>query len=84
MFKLAAFAPSAGGWISDDRYPRLLADVNGDGKADIVGFADGGVLVSLAEPATDPLGLRPFNWLPSVSPLAAGAARTGTRGCWPT
>jgi hypothetical protein len=42
------FGFSAGGWTSEDRYPRLLADVNGDGKADIVGFADGGVLVSLA------------------------------------
>jgi hypothetical protein len=42
------FGFTAGGWSSEDRYPRLLADVNGDGKADIVGFADGGVLVALA------------------------------------
>jgi hypothetical protein len=46
--EIGAFGFSAGGWTSEDRYPRLLADVNGDGKADIVGFADGGVLVSLA------------------------------------
>ena len=28
----------AGGWFSQDQYPRLLGDVNGDGRADIVGF----------------------------------------------
>jgi Calx-beta domain/FG-GAP-like repeat len=47
-FKLAAFAPGAGGWSSDDRYPRELADVNGDGFPDIVGFGQSGVSVSLA------------------------------------
>ncbi|MGF6425620.1 M10 family metallopeptidase C-terminal domain-containing protein [Bradyrhizobium elkanii] len=47
-FELAAFAPGAGGWSSDDLYPRELADVNGDGKADIVGFGQAGVYVSLA------------------------------------
>ena len=47
-FELAAFAPGAGGWISDDLYKRELADVNGDGRADIVGFASSGVYVSLA------------------------------------
>ncbi|MBK6689055.1 MAG: VCBS repeat-containing protein [Deltaproteobacteria bacterium] len=35
------------GWRID-RHPRLMADVNGDGRADIVGFANDGVLVSLA------------------------------------
>ncbi|WP_018454740.1 FG-GAP-like repeat-containing protein [Bradyrhizobium sp. WSM4349] len=47
-FELAAFAPGAGGWSSDDVYTRELADVNGDGKADIVGFGQAGVFVSLA------------------------------------
>ncbi|GAU86882.1 peroxidase family protein [Bosea sp. BIWAKO-01] len=47
-FALTQFAPSAGGWVSDDRYPRQLADVNGDGRADIVGFGEHGVWVSLA------------------------------------
>jgi hypothetical protein len=47
-FKLANFAPSAGGWVNDTSYPRELADVNGDGMADIVGFGDGGVYVALA------------------------------------
>jgi hypothetical protein len=47
-FKLASFGPSAGGWSSDNKYPRELADVNGDHLADIVGFGDAGVYVSLA------------------------------------
>ncbi|WPB84175.1 matrixin family metalloprotease [Sediminicoccus rosea] len=37
-----------GGWLSDTLTPRQLGDVNGDGRADIVGFAHGGVVVSLA------------------------------------
>lgn len=49
-FELSAFgaAPSAGGWSTNNDYPRLLADVNGDGRADIVGFGYNGVTVSLA------------------------------------
>lgn len=39
---------SAGGWIDSNRFPRVMADVNGDGLADIIGFGDDGVLVSLA------------------------------------
>lgn len=38
---------SAGGWISAD-YPRLMGDINKDGKADIVAFGEAGVWVSLA------------------------------------
>jgi len=38
----------SGGWTSQDKYPRLLADVNGDGRADVVGFANAGVYVSLS------------------------------------
>jgi hypothetical protein len=37
-----------GGWVSFDKYPRALADVNGDGKADIVGFGGNGVFVALS------------------------------------
>jgi microcystin-dependent protein len=47
-FELAAFGTIAGGWSSDNTYPRALADVNGDGSADIVGFGQAGVYVSLA------------------------------------
>jgi len=49
-FQLSAFGPSAGGWYSDDTYPRTLADVNGDHMADIVGFGVAGVYESLATP----------------------------------
>ena len=41
------FAYSAGGWRID-KHPRFLADVTGDGRADIVGFGDAGVWVSLS------------------------------------
>ncbi|WP_157366599.1 FG-GAP repeat domain-containing protein [Aquimarina agarilytica] len=41
------FAIRAGGWTTGN-HPRVLADVNGDGKADIVGFANEGVRVSLS------------------------------------
>ncbi|GAA4971448.1 subtilisin family serine protease [Nonomuraea thailandensis] len=40
------FGHGAGGWRVD-RHPRFLADVTGDRRADIVGFGDGGVWVSL-------------------------------------
>ena len=42
------FTIGDGGWTNQDSYPRYLADVNGDGKADIVGFAHQGVYVALA------------------------------------
>jgi serralysin len=41
-------ADTSGGWVSFDRYPRALADVNGDGRADIVGFGANGVYVALS------------------------------------
>ena len=49
-FELAGFgtAASAGGWGSNDVYRRQLADINGDGKADIVGFGAAGTYVALA------------------------------------
>src|SRR5207245_2843421 len=47
-FELAAFGPGAGGWSSNDTYPRELADVSGDGAADITGFSSPGVYDSLA------------------------------------
>jgi len=41
------FAYSAGGWRVD-RHPRFLADLTGDGRADIVGFGDAGVYIALS------------------------------------
>ena len=40
------FAYIAGGWRVE-KHPRFLADLTGDGKADIIGFGDAGVWVSL-------------------------------------
>jgi len=40
---------SAYGWSSQNTYPRQLADVNGDGRMDIVGFANNGVVVALGQ-----------------------------------
>ena len=44
------FGYDAGGWRVD-QHPRFLADITGDGRADIVGFGNAGVDVSCA-PAT--------------------------------
>jgi Ca2+-binding RTX toxin-like protein len=43
------FTPQGGGWTSFDQYPRQLADVNGDGRADIIGFGRDTVYVSLGQ-----------------------------------
>ena len=42
------YGPQAGNWTSDNSFPRHLADVNGDGAADIVGFYSNGVHVALS------------------------------------
>jgi hypothetical protein len=47
-FELAAFGVAAGGWSSNNTYPRALADVNGDTRADIIAFSSAGVYESLA------------------------------------
>jgi VCBS repeat protein/parallel beta helix pectate lyase-like protein len=47
-FSLANFGTNAGGWTSQDAYPRALGDVNGDGLSDIVGFGSDGADVSFA------------------------------------
>src|SRR3954449_5235822 len=39
----------AGGWFSEDQATRLLGDVNGDGRADIVGFGFGGTYTALGQ-----------------------------------
>jgi len=43
---VANFGYDAGGWRID-RHPRFLADLTGDGRADIVGFGNDGVWVAL-------------------------------------
>lgn len=46
---LSEFATNttAGGWTGNTLYPRELGDMNGDGRTDIIGFAEGGVYVAL-------------------------------------
>jgi subtilisin family serine protease len=40
------YSTSAGGWSSQNDYPRMVADMNNDGRTDIVGFGNAGTLVS--------------------------------------
>jgi hypothetical protein len=44
---IANYGYNAGGWRVE-KHPRTAADVNADGRADIIGFADDGVYVSLS------------------------------------
>ena len=65
------FGYEAGGWRVD-KHPRLLADLTGDGRADIVGFGDAGVYVALSNgdgtfayqpvPVIDDLGYVAGGW----------------------
>jgi murein tripeptide amidase MpaA len=43
---VADFGQESGGWMID-KHPRTLADLTGDGRADVVGFGDAGVYVAL-------------------------------------
>src|SRR6266700_2804401 len=45
-FVLADFGFEAGGWRVD-KHVRLVADITGDGRMDIVGFGDAGVYIAL-------------------------------------
>ena len=67
---ISAFGYVAGGWSSQDEYPRLLADVNADGRADIVAFAHRGVMVSLAQ-ADNTFGARSY-WIDTFGVGAGG------------
>ncbi|WP_157573347.1 VCBS repeat-containing protein [Novosphingobium sp. AAP83] len=61
--KVGNFGQTAG-WTSNNQFHRELADVNGDGRADIVGFGFAGTLVSLAQAdgsfATPTVGVNNF------------------------
>ena len=48
IWRSSGFTINSGGWLVN-KHPRLVADVDGDDKADIVGFASGKVYVALSE-----------------------------------
>ncbi|UXY52247.1 FG-GAP-like repeat-containing protein [Pseudomonas tohonis] len=68
--KLSAFGVSAGGWANNSQYPRIVTDINGDGLADIIGFASSGIFVSLSngESFTEPT-----LWIPGYGTAAGWA-----------
>ncbi len=51
---VANFGTATGGYVDDNVNPRIVADVNGDGLADVVGFANAGVMVSLPSSLASP------------------------------
>ncbi len=65
------FTKNGGGWTDNNNYPRLLADVNGDNRADIIGFGYTNVFVSLSN------GNGTFD-----TPTAYSAALTQNVGGW--
>jgi len=46
--ELSDFTSNVGGWVNNTTYPRFVADMNGDGMADLVGFGEAGMYVALA------------------------------------
>jgi hypothetical protein len=69
MTWISAYGPSAGGWTSQTAFPRLLADINGDGRADIVAFGNTSMFVSLSSGSSF---AAPAQWLRSYGPSAGG------------
>ena len=66
---IVGYGYSAGGWTSQDKYPRMLADVNGDGLADVIGFGAKGVYVSLS---TGSGFAAPARWIANYGCSAGG------------
>jgi hypothetical protein len=62
---------SLGGWTDNNNYPRVLGDVNGDGRADIVGFGDTFVFVSFGN--TDGTFDAPIASFPGFTKNAGGS-----------
>jgi hypothetical protein len=63
------FGYSAGGWTSQNTYPRMVADVNADGKADAIGFGSAGAYVALS---TGTSFSAPVLWIPNFGTAAGG------------
>ena len=63
------FTNERGGWTNNNDFPRMSADVNGDGKADIVGFGGNAVYVSLSN------GDGTFQTATASSPIGTASCR---------
>ncbi|WP_052161838.1 FG-GAP-like repeat-containing protein [Hoeflea sp. BAL378] len=61
---------AGGGWSNNDYYTRTMGDVNGDGRADIVGFGSAGVYISLSTGSTS--FADPYLDLTSFGPASGG------------
>ena len=79
---VANFGYDAGGWRVD-RHPRFLADMTGDGRADIVGFGNAGVYVSL-RPGRRQLRAPGAGAWPTSATTPAAGGWSGIRGSSPT
>ena len=66
---IAEFTYGTGSWVSQDRYPRMLADVNGDGLADLIGFGHRGTYVALSNGSGFDT---PSKWIANVTYGAGG------------
>jgi hypothetical protein len=69
LAKLSIFGPNAGGWTDQNTFPRLLGDVNGDGRADIVAFGNNYTFVSLS---TGNGFAAPVSWIKGYGVTAGG------------
>ncbi len=86
QFVLANFGLGAGGW-EVEKHPRFLADLTGDGRADIVGFGDAGVYVALANtdgafPGPVRFVLPNFGFLLTVLAIARSDRELDDAGVW--
>ena len=86
QFVVADFGFNAGGWRVE-KHPRFLADITGDGRADIVGFGDAGVYVALAHsggafPGPVRFVLPNFGYLLTVLAIARSDREIEDAGIW--
>ncbi len=79
---IANFGPGAGGWSSQTQFPRHAADVTGDGRADILGFGQAGVFLSISQ-SDGTFPARRWRSPTSVR-LPAGRTTISTPGHWQT
>ena len=82
QFVVADFGYEAGGWRVD-KHPRFLADLTGDGRADIVGFGDAGVYVALGN-GDGTFGSRCSSWSQTSATKRAAGRWTSIRASSPT